>query len=86
MGILAIDAAAALLNVSEIQQERLAKLQPYGVFKERLSSEDENEFENQLFDTVLSSGKSGGVLNMINFLPDEIYNFFDNCKVSLKKI
>lgn len=85
MGISAIDAAATLLNVSEIQQERSAELHSYSVFKDRLSTEHEKESESTFFDRFLPSGNSHEILKMTNFSPNEIYHVFDKCKESLRK-
>lgn len=70
-------ATAALVQISEIQEERTNEPHQFMKNGQLLSSDDEKDAEHPIFDTFFSTGGFDGVLKVTDFLPNKFHHPFD---------
>lgn len=77
-------ANAAFFNISKLHNGRQTNLGNYTGGGELISSDDEIDTTNPIFDIFIKAGESDGILKNTNCSLDEIHQIFGSCSNYLK--
>lgn len=78
-------AAKMLVNIFELQNQRIAELDQFNVNGKLVESDVENDAENATYDAFSDSGNANEILKITSSSPSEIRHHFSECREELEK-